>query len=197
MKKTLVYLSSVALAIAIMSFTLGGRQFRVDTAKSSVNWKGYKVTGSHEGTVSIKNGEILFENGKLLGGKIIMDMNSITCTDLSGEYATKLVGHLKADDFFGVNNHPTATLEITKIAPKGTPDEYKLTADLTIKNIKKEVKFFANVKQDGKKVVGSGKITIDRTDYNIRYGSGSIAEDLGDKTIYDEFDLNFNFVAAQ
>ena len=117
-------------------------------------------------------------------------MTTIACTDLEGEWKEKLEGHLKSDDFFGVNNFPVAKFEITKVAAKGTPGDYKITGNLTIKETTKEIKFYANVSQDGGKNVAKADIKIDRSEFNVRYGSGSFFDNLGDKTIYDEFDLS-------
>lgn len=167
---------------------------QVDTNQSKVIWKGYKVTGSHAGTININNGSLDFADGKLTGGQFDIDMTSIACTDLSGEYQGKLEGHLKSDDFFGVKNHPTASFAITKVAPRGTPGDYKITGNLTIKNITKEIRFLANVTETAAGAKAVAEIKIDRTDYNVRYGSGSFFDNLGDKTIYDEFDLNVTLV---
>lgn len=162
----------------------------LDTEGSVANWKGHKVTGMHEGTIGIKEGNLTYDaEGMLNGGKIVMDMTSITCTDLEGEMAGKLVGHLASPDFFNVAEHPTATLEILKVAPKGMNDEYKITANLTIKETTEEVKFYATVSDNA----GMANLQIDRTDFDIRYGSSSFFGFLGDKTIYDEFDISVKF----
>jgi len=126
----------------------------VDIKESTVTWKGYKVTGSHGGTIDIKDGELIYgDDGSLSGGAVTIDMTTITCTDLKEGGANKLVGHLKSDDFFGVANHPEAKLEITNVAAKGTPGDYKVTADLTIKETTKPIKFYASVaERDGEKV---------------------------------------------
>ena len=157
---------------------------------SSITWKGYKVTGEHAGTVNLKSGNVEFDSdGNLTGGKVVMDMTSIAVTDLTGDMAGKLQGHLSSDDFFGVATHPTATLVITNVAAKGTPGDYKVTADLTIKETTKEIKFYASVKDmDGMKKV-TADVKVDRSDFNVKYGSGSFFDNLGDKTIYDEFDI--------
>jgi polyisoprenoid-binding protein YceI len=171
--------------------------YNVDTASSTVVWKGYKVTGSHTGTVKIKNGSLTWDAGKLTGGSFEIDMNSITDTDLDGEYAAKLVGHLKSDDFFGVTKYPTAKLVITKAIPQDTKGNYKLVGNLTIKETTKEIKFMAAVTETSGTITASGKITIDRSEYNVKYGSGSFFDGLGDKTIYDEFDLQVSLVAKK
>lgn len=166
-----------------------------DITSSEITWKGYKVTGSHDGTVNLKTGSIEFDdNGNLTGGMITIDMTSIKTTDLSGESAQKLEGHLKSDDFFGVEKNPTATLKITSVSAKGTPGDFKVTGDLSIKGKTKSVKFYTNIMdKDGSKVA-TADLKIDRSDYDIRYGSGSFFANLGNKTIYDEFDIKIKLV---
>lgn len=167
---------------------------KIDTEKSTVNWKGYKVTGEHAGTIGIQNGSLEFTDGALTGGSFEIDMTSLTVTDLSGGMKGKLEGHLKSADFFGVEKFPTATFVITKAYPKGTPGDYKILGNLTIKESTKEIKFYASVKEVEGASVASAKITIDRTDFDVRYGSGNFIDNLGDKTIYDEFDLEVQLV---
>lgn len=157
----------------------------INTEESTVLWTGKKVTGQHTGTIGIKSGSLKFNNGTLSGGNITIDMNSITCTDLREKGAQKLVGHLKSDDFFGVPNHPTAELNITTVAISRERNSYQITADITIKEITKSITFTASVGVNE----ASAKIIIDRTDFDVKYGSGSFFDDLGDKTIYDDFEL--------
>jgi len=126
----------------------------------------------------------------LTGGEFAIDMTSITVTDLDGGMKGKLEGHLKSPDFFGVENHPVANFKITKVVPRGTGGSYKVVGDLTIKNITKEIKFNADVKDD----MATANIQIDRSDFNVKYGSGSFFDNLGDKTIYDEFDMVVDLV---
>ncbi len=171
--------------------------YQVDTSGSVIVWKGYKVTGEHTGTVRLKSGELQFTDGKLTGGSFEADMTTITCTDLEGPTAEKLVGHLKSDDFFGVQKYPTARFVITKAFPTDTKGNYRIVGNLTIKETTKEVRFNAQVTENSNQVKASGKLTIDRSDYNVRYGSGSFFDNLGDKTIYDEFDLNVTIVAKK
>jgi polyisoprenoid-binding protein YceI len=151
---------------------------------SRIAWKAYKVTGSHHGTIDLNSGALVFDNDKLTGGEFEVQMTSLISTDLEGEYKGKLEGHLKSDDFFGVENHPTSTLVFTKVEPSGK-NSYDVTGDLTIKGITKPITFDVSVY--GSKATATMK--IDRSQYNVRYGSGSFFENLGDKTIYDEFDL--------
>jgi hypothetical protein len=162
----------------------------IDIDKSTVIWMGKKVTGAHEGTVKLKSGNLEMEDGVLVGGQFDIDMNTIKNTDIGGGGAAKLEGHLKSDDFFGVENHPVAKLVITDVSAKGTLGDYKVVADLTIKGITKSIKFYTNLSD----TAATAEIIIDRTDFDVRYGSGSFFDNLGDKTIYDEFTLKVNLV---
>ena len=195
---SLLSFALVAFALIGMSFTNpgnGNEKLTADVEKSDIIWKGYKVTGSHTGTINLKSGALDFDGDNLVGGTFEIDMTSINCTDLSGEYKGKLEGHLKSDDFFGVKSHPTAKFLITKVVHKGTPGDYKVIGNLTIKDTTKEIKFFTNVKEEGGKKVAVAEMTIDRSDFDVRYGSGSFFGNLGDKTIYDEFDLEVTLVS--
>ena len=171
--------------------------YTVDPQSSNIVWTGYKVTGKHSGNVKIKSGKLTTDNGVITGGSFEVDINSITDTDMEGEYAAKLVGHLKSDDFLGAATYPTASFVITKAIPQDTKGNYKILGNLTIKGITKEVKFFANAAEANGVLNASGKITIDRSEFNMRYGSGSFFDGLGDKTIYDEFDLQVSLVAKK
>lgn len=183
--KTTKIAALFVLALGLMSFTALVEK-TVDVSKSTVTWKGYKVTGEHEGTINIKSGVLMFDGKTLTGGKFEIDMTSINTTDLEGDYKNKLDGHLKSADFFGVENHPTAKLEITKAVAKG--NTYTVTGDLTIKNITNPITFEMTVNGNN----ATAALKVDRAKYDVKYGSGSFFDNLGDKTIYDEFDLNVN-----
>lgn len=166
----------------------------IDTEASQVSWKGYKVTGSHEGTISVKDGNLDFTDGMLSGGSFVIDMPSIKATDISGGTAAKLEGHLKSADFFGVEDHPTATFVITKVVSRGMTGDYRITGDITIKEKTESIRFNAKVTEADGVYTATADIKIDRTDFDVRYGSGSFIDNLGDKTIYDEFDLGIKLV---
>ncbi|EAR14196.1 MULTISPECIES: YceI family protein [Robiginitalea] len=156
----------------------------VDAKASTVTWKAYKVTGSHTGTVALKSGSLIFDGDKLTGGEFQVDMTTLTATDLEGEYRDKLVGHLKSDDFFSTEKYNTSKLVFTQVKSTGK-NSYEVTGNLTIKGITNPVTFDLSVY--GSKATANVK--VDRAAYDIRYGSGSFFDNLGDKTIYDEFDL--------
>ena len=186
MKKTIKNLAGVLVIalIALSVTTVNAQNKAVKVDKSTVIWKGYKVTGSHDGTINLKSGSLNFNNGKLTGGEFVMDMTSIIVTDLEGNYKTKLENHLKNDDFFGVEENPTAKLVFKSVKPAGD-NVYKVTGDLTIKGITNAISFDFSV--NGNK--GKAALKIDRAKFNVKYGSSSFFDNLQDKAIYDEFDL--------
>ena len=197
MSKLFFSLLFTVFAVAAQAGNPGnGATFKVNVNESSIGWTAQKVTGKHNGTVSIKEGSLEINDGVLTGGTFIMDMTSISVSDLEGNGKTKLEGHLKSDDFFGVETFPTATLVITDTKSKGDGN-YDITADLTIKGITNPIKFSAIVKPQGNTFTASSTITVDRTLYNVRYGSGKFFQDLGDKAIYDEFELNVTLVTEE
>ncbi len=198
MKNGILFLGLVAFMALAFTNPVTVDTLKVDTTKSKVVWKGYKVLGSHYGTIDIKEGDLEYTDGKLSGGKFVIDMATLKSDDLEGNMKAKLEGHLKSDDFFGVEKYPTATFEITQVISRGKPGEYKILGDLTIKETTKEIKFNAVVEEnDNGEMVATTAIQIDRSEYDIRYGSGTFFENLGDKTIYDEFDLEISLVAAK
>lgn len=161
-----------------------------DSSASTVKWLGKKVTGQHEGTIDLAKGEMILRGTELKGGEFTFDMTSIKDTDLTDpENNAKLVRHLKSEDFFEVEKFPTAVLKIksAKSVEGFTGPTYEVTADLTMKGKTNEVKFPAVVKTDNGKTVATANITVDRTKWNVRYGSGKFFKGLGDKAIYDDF----------
>ena len=186
MKKTLFTLAlTMTFGLAANGNSIDEEKKEVKTEASTVTWKAYKVTGSHTGTVDLESGALLFDdNGNLTGGEFEVDMSTLISTDLEGESKGKLEGHLKSDDFFGVATHPTSKLVFTDVKSTGK-NSYEVTGDLTIKGITKPVTFDVSIY--GSKATATLK--VDRAEYDVRYGSGSFFDNLGDKTIYDEFDL--------
>lgn len=159
-------------------------------SESVVSWKGYKVLGNHTGELRIKEGKLDFDGETLTGGEFIIDMTTISSTDLEGETAQNLVGHLSSPDFFGVQKYPEAVFKITKVISRGQAGDYKVTGDLTIKEKTQEISFNAMIVDN----VATASFKVDRSKFDVKYGSGSFFENLGDKTIYDEFDLDIKLV---
>ena len=187
MKKSLLSLVFVAVFgfSATATTPIDGEKKEVKVSESKVTWKGYKVTGSHDGNINLKSGHLEMKGKKLVGGEFVVDMTSIVVTDLeAGKGKEKLEGHLKSADFFGVESNPTSKLVFTSVKPMND-NSYTVTGDLTIKGITKPVTLVVSMFENQ----ASATLKIDRTKYDIKYGSGSFFDNLGDKAIYDDFDL--------
>jgi polyisoprenoid-binding protein YceI len=171
----------------------------VDSSKSSVRWLGKKVTGAHNGTIALKSGQVELDGKNIKGGVFEIDMGSIIVEDLKDpEWNKKLNDHLKSDDFFGVATHPVSTFKITSVKPLKKKDStHEISGDLTIKGITHPVTFPAKIEVKGNEASAKGKVTVDRTKYNIRYGSGKFFDNLGDKMINDEFQLELDLKSKQ
>lgn len=190
---------SLAAVFAFLAFIIPppASKFKVDTKASTLTWLGKKVTGQHTGTIGISSGELIGEGKSIKEGSFEIDVNSLTVTDIADPGSNaKLVGHLKADDFFGVSKFPKATFVISSISPKSGND-YTVKGKLTIKGKTNDIEFPAAITNDGKKVTANAKIVVDRTKFDIRYGSKTFFENIGDKAISDEFELTLKLVANQ
>lgn len=177
-------------------------KFAVNTADSKVNWIGKRPTGEHSGYVKLSSGEILMKKKEIKGGSFVIDLNTITNTDLKDEgMKGKLVGHLKSPDFFDVAKYPTARFVITKVtkapgttagAPKAT---HTIEGDLTIKGITKKIRFDASINElNGKVTASTALFTIDRTLWGVNYQSKSVFAELKDQFIYDDMTLSIDLV---
>ncbi|PZR28739.1 MAG: lipid-binding protein [Azospira oryzae] len=188
------YLNTVVLIAVITtlsSFMVKDAEFKVDTQKSKITWVGKKVTGQHNGTINLAEGSFTSKGKTISGGTFTIDMTTIKDADGSA----RLEGHLKADDFFATDKFPKSTFVITKIDSKGT-DQYAVKGNLTIKGITNEVEFPATIKMAKDQLTASAKIVVDRTKFDIKFRSGNFFENLGDKAIEDNFELNVELVAS-
>lgn len=171
--------------------------YKVNPNTSTLNWKGFKPTGSHNGTVNLKGGILNVREGKLVDGKIVFEMNTIKDLDIpeNDEYNAKLVGHLKSADFFDVENNPTATFVITEVVEG---DEIIVSGNLTIKEITKLIQFPVSLKSTESGIeLSSKEFKIDRTDFDIKFKSQKFFNDLKDQFINDEIVISFNLNASK
>lgn len=172
---------------------LADGNYTIAADASEVVWIGRKVTGEHRGNISIADGSFRVTDGAISGGVITIDMTSMTNTDLDAESGGKLLGHLASDDFFSVAQFPTATFEINEFVPSEIGGTVK--GMLTIKGIAQPQSFEVTASSTDGGMDIRGTMKIDRTAFDIKYGSGSFFDNLGDKAIDDNFELGF-FIKA-
>lgn len=163
--------------------------FNLDPATSNVRWYGEKITRSkHTGTIAVKSGSIEMKGGQIVTGEVVMDMPSINCLDLQGEEKTDLEGHLKSPDFFDVTKFPEAKFVITS-SQSTTAIDHQTKGKLTIKGVTKDFDAKLVVVPTGDGVTIGGGLLFDRSQFNVKYGSGKFFKDLGDDLINDEVTL--------
>ncbi|MCD0470369.1 YceI family protein [Flavobacterium sp. JAS] len=169
--------------------------FKIVSSNSNVEWTGKKVTGAHNGTIGIKEGNFILNGGKVKGGNIVINTSTIKILDITDPATNEqFAGHLASDDFFSIEKFPTATFDILSVKELSS-NTYYLEGNLTIKDISHVVGFEASVENIENAITLSGKLVIDRTKYDIRFRSGNFFKDLGDTLIYNDFELDFNISA--
>lgn len=191
MKKTGILL----LAIAFLSMSFVNqvkKKLKVDVASSSIIWKGYKPTGSHTGTINLSSGNLVLEGKELIGGSFVVDMSTIKESKDNG----RLENHLKSEDFFEVDTYAYSKFEITSSSTK--EDKTYISGSMTIKDVTKEISFVATVSENDETVtLTSETFQINRADFNVKYQSKTFFDDLREKYINDDFDMQVTIVALK
>jgi polyisoprenoid-binding protein YceI len=176
--------------------------YKLQPQLSTLGWEGKAVTHGHVGTMNFSSGELLVKGSTIVGGTVIVDMKTLKATDIKdAEQHGKFVGHMSSDDFFSAEKFPTSTFKIVSVTPiKGAAkdaDNATIAGDMTIKGVTQRISFPAKVGVKDGIAAATGKVTIDRTKFGLKYGSKSFFESIGDKAIYDNFDLTFNVIAKK
>jgi polyisoprenoid-binding protein YceI len=169
----------------------------VSPSASKITWEATKITkATHTGEVNVKSGKLMATGDKLMGGEFEIDMTSLRNTDLTDAgMKKKLEDHLRSEDFFSVDKFPTSKFVITKVEEKD--GKQQITGDLSIKGKSAVVSFPADVKVSPTTIEAKGRVTVDRTKYNVRYNSAKFFSNLGDKVINDEFIVDVDIKAQK
>lgn len=216
--------AEVSEAQEVEEVSASANSYSLDLSQSELTWNGFKPTGQHYGTIGIEDGSIAVENDQVVGGSFTVDLNDIDVQDLEGEDRDKLTGHLKSEDFFHVEQHPTAEFVITEVkdyssATASTEEsddmavkvnneeisEYKLenpthwvTGNLTMRDTTLSVTFPARIQMSGDQVTAEAKFNIDRTKWNVSYNDeGDPVRVAQDKFIYNTVNIGFDITATQ
>ena len=189
--KKLGILLSITFIVMSFSTVIAQETYKANVENSTITWKGYKPTGSHNGMITLQNGSLEMEDGEVMGGSFTVDMASIKDADGSA----RLEGHLKSKDFFEVEVFPTATFEISSVETD-EDGEVTITGDITIKGITKEISFTSEVSEtDSSVTLESAIFQVNRADFKVTYKSKTFFNNLKEKFVNDEFDLQVTIVA--
>lgn len=191
---------ALALAISTTAFAQNKpmtQTYNVDTAATKIVYVGKKVTGQHTGNINAKNGKLTFQGEEITGGEVVVDMNTITSTDITDKDTNaKYLGHIKSADFFDVAKYPEAKIVIKN--SKKTSKGLEVTGDLTFIGKTNPITFLVtDLKKSADGVTAKSNVTINRTKWGLVYGSGSFIKGLGDKAIHDEFTLAIDLSAKK
>lgn len=202
MKKILFPALLALAALAAAPTAQAQTAYKLQPQLSTLGWEGKAVTHGHKGTIQFTGGDLLVKNDAVVGGTTTVDMKTIKATDITdADTQTKFVGHMSSDDFFGAEKNPTSTFKILSITPiKGAAADANnatIVGDMTIKGTTNRLTFPAKVGVKNGVAAATGKVTVDRTKFGLKYGSKSFFDSIGDKAIYDEFTLDFNVIAKQ
>jgi polyisoprenoid-binding protein YceI len=176
--------------------------YKLQPQLSTLGWDGKAVTHGHNGTIQFTSGDLQVRNNMVVGGTAVVDMKTIKATDITdADNHAKFVGHMSSADFFDAPTFPTSTFKITSVTPiagaAADADNATITGDMTIKGVTQKISFPAKVGVKNGVAAATGKVTIDRTKFGLKYGSKSFFDSIGDKAINDEFTLAFNVIAKQ
>lgn len=173
-----------------------GQKYTIDTKESVITWTGSMVLASEEhiGYVHISKGELMIEKGQLVGGTAEIAMNTIEYKDKRNKNTP--INHLKSPDYFDIEKFPISTIAITSVTSVNDKT-LKVTGNLVIKGVARSVTFPANMEVENGIAKANGKLTIDRTDWGIRYRSGKFFDIVADQIVSDSIEFNIKIVAKQ
>ncbi len=182
-------IATAVISLMSISSVEAQNKLNADISKTTLEWLGEKVLGKHTGTIKLKSGHLEWRDNRIISGEFVIDMKTIRDDDSNA----RLEGHLKSDDFFGVEKFPESRIVITGSTPfdNGTGT---VKGNLTIKGITHPVEFMSAVQKSDEGVWFYANITIDRSRYNVRYGSGKFFSNLGNQLIYDEFKVKVSLL---
>lgn len=177
--------------------------YTVDPAASTIAWSANKELikdYTDRGTIVVARGTIIFENSQpMVGSELVVDMTSIEVVDTGiGGGMDRLEQHLASDDFFNTAMYPEATFVVTSVAATQAPNAFDITGDLTIKGSTHPATARAYVEMVSDTAASlTTTLIVDRTLYNVRFGSDKFFDNLGDNVIEDTFVLDITLVATQ
>ncbi|MEK6477576.1 YceI family protein [Catalinimonas sp. 4WD22] len=216
--------AEVSEAQEVEEVSASASSYALDLTQSELMWNGFKPTGQHYGTIGIEDGSLAVENNEVVGGNFTVDLNDIDVQDLEGEDRDKLTGHLKSEDFFHVEQYPTAEFVITEVnsynantasteenenmAVKVNEEEiseYKLenpthmvTGNLTMRDTTLSITFPARINVTDNEITAEAKFNIDRTNWKVSYNDeGDPVRVAQDKFIYNTVNVGFDITATK
>jgi len=199
------YVATLAMGLLLSGSVFAAQEvYTASNKETKINWRGYKIIKKydHKGTINLlpsKKSQITFKDDKPVKAEFYVDMHSIVTTDdMDAKDKAKLVGHLKSDDFFGVNQkgNEISTLVLDQFTRK-SGNSWDVKGKMTVKGITKPINLKIEFEKSGKKLTGNAEFAFNRTDFNVMYNSKSLLKKMSDKVIADDIELKINLVAEK
>jgi len=185
------YLIIITVMLGSFLPAIQAQTYKARPDKTVILWHGKKIGGEHTGTIMLKSAELKMQQNRLVGGTIIVDMTTIADTDIENDGMRKrLEDHLRSDDFFSVERYPEAIFEITGSEVKNG-GSINITGNVTIKGITRPLEFVTDLTSSEESIIFTGHIDIDRTLFDVRYGSTKFFDNIADRAINDIFSLDY------
>lgn len=175
-------------------------EFPVDVGQSSIEWIGRNLASRHHGSLRISGGYFHFENGLPTRGRAELDMNSIEAADIQSPQMRKVLDdHLKSHDFFDSERFPVGVVELAQIrvsdsAASSLPN-MQVEGSLTLKDVKNPISIAAthSLTAEGR-WIAQAHFDIDRTEWDVIYGSSRYFRSLGQHLVHDLISLQIKIV---
>ena len=165
---------------------------------SELSWIGTELsTKTHTGTIDFTDGTIVVDSDNTISGNIKINMSTINVTDLQGRSKEMLERHLRSSDFFEVESYSEAKFSFISKSFDKLSNQISFVGDLTIKDITNPISFNATLLETSPFLKAKAVLSFDRSKYNVRFRSGNFFENLGDKLILDDIDVNIRLVTKK
>ena len=165
---------------------------------SELSWIGTELsTKTHTGTIDFTDGTIVVDSDNTISGNVKINMSTINVTDLQGRSKEMLERHLRSSDFFEVESFSEAKFSFISKSFDKLSNQISFVGDLTIKDITNPISFNATLLETSPFLKAKAVLSFDRSKYNVRFRSGNFFENLGDKLILDDIDVNIRLVTKK
>jgi rhodanese-related sulfurtransferase len=181
--------------------TLPDGEFSVDVEASVVEWAGRNPNTTHFGTVPLTRGDLAVRDG-VLSGEFEVDLTRIENESLAGnDLKPVLIAHLESDDFFFAKLFPKAAFTLSEGVPvegaTATSPNYDVRGRLALRGVTADLDFPATLnRRDDGALVAEAHFDIDRTRWNIVYGSARFFDHLGMHLVFDLISFRIRLVAG-
>ena len=167
----------------------GAEELRFSQAGGEITWVGSRIIGGrHDGGFREFEGKITVSGGRAETSSLEFTINLQSIWSDN----ERLTAHLKNDDFFDVDNHPTGTFVSTSVVEGGEGDAtHTITGNLTLRGTTRSVTFPAKIEVSDQTLRAQGEFELDRMQFGIAFRGPA------DNLIRDKAKVSFSITAPR